>query len=155
MVEYTDLEEMIEHADVGDSIKITCNRKSFNGSEYDIGTIEEKDGYYNVLFEDGYGDEYWENTSLEDLISSYCEAWEEDGKISLIKKNSNKPNDPQEIYEFIARTLKREYGDNVRYGYPDGASENANKLGCSAGIAINCEVQPNGADVYVKVGYSY
>lgn len=147
MVEYTELKEMIEHAEVGDRLKIA------GATESDIGIIEEKDGFYNVLFDDGYGDETWEDTSLSELISEYFEVWEGDGKISLIKKSYDKAKDPQEVYKFIAEALKHKYGDNVRYGYPDGTLENANKIGIGAGIAVDCDNQPNGTDIWVNVGY--
>lgn len=66
-----------------------------------------------------------------------------------------KPKDPQEVYKFIIKTLRSKYGTNVRCGYLDGSLDNANKRGIGAGIAIDCENQPSGTDVYVNVGYFF
>jgi len=55
----------------------------------------------------------------------------------------------------MIKTLRSQYGINVRCGYPDGSLDNANKRGIGAGIAIDCENQPSGTDVYVNVGYFY
>lgn len=155
MNEYTDVEEMIEHAEVGDSIKITYKQGSVNGTEPDIGVIEERDGYYNVLFEDGYGDSDWHETSLKNVIAKYCKVWNREESVSLLKRSCDKPKDPQEVYEFIAKSLKQKYGDYARYGYSDGSFANANKIGIGAGIAVDCDDQPNGTDIWINVGYFY
>lgn len=160
MRKFTRLEDMIEQVEVGDSIEITyldeCAYNSKSTVRIIVGIIEKRDDLYNVLFDDGYGDDSWEETSLQELILHYYEAWSESGEsISLIKGNYCKPKDPQEVYEFIAEALKRKYGDNVRYGYSDGSLANANKIGIGAGIAVDCDDQPNGTDIWINIGYFY
>ena len=65
----------------------------------------------------------------------------------------NKPKDPQEVYEFIGKVLKEKYGSCVRYEYPDGKLDDANKMPSGAGISVDCEDMPYGTEVWIKVGY--
>lgn len=113
MTKYTKLEDMLKHAEVGDTIYIKDTEVEGNNCGEIVEVNEEilRDeilvsgtGYYNVWFghgkDNGYGST-WSNKSLVDLIRSYHDTW--DGNIELIKGNEY-----VHIYSMLVDTMKRE-----------------------------------------------
>lgn len=88
----TDLEEMKRVVEVGDKIEVS----DFNdSSSVKVGVITTYssdllyDNKFNILFEDGYGDDLGDS-SLKELLNGYIEVWD---TVVLIKEISDEISD--------------------------------------------------------------
>lgn len=119
MTKYTELEDMLKYAEVGDTIYL----KSSNVCGSNCGVIETFEDYdysgYNLWFErdSAYGDTESDKT-IKDLIEGYYDSWY--GQIELIKGNEY-----VHIYNTLVDVMKQE----AKVGYLIEMRGNKNTIG--------------------------